>query len=131
VTNPLSDPCVFCEIIASSARRPFIPPILALWPDAIALTPLKPVCRGHILVIPRAHVADFAEDPMVSAVAMARAAELAKALRIDDANIITSRGPNASQSVYHLHLHIVPRRENDGLALPWYSGKSRKVAAHV
>ena len=40
-------------------------------------------------------------------------------------NLITSRGRAATQSVFHLHLHLVPRADNDGLALPWHSGKKK------
>lgn len=113
-----ADPCVFCEIIAG--RTPAR--MAAGWPDAIAIHPLNPVTGGHLLVIPNAHVADFRTDPVVSALAMARAAELAS--RMGDANLITSAGVAATQTIHHLHLHVVPRRVGDGLALPW-TGQQR------
>jgi histidine triad (HIT) family protein len=61
-------------------------------------------------------------DPAVSAAAMRAASELAVA----PCNLITSAGREATQSVFHLHLHVVPRRENDRLALPWHSGRHSK-----
>ena len=115
--------CVFCEIVAG--RTPAT--VVQEWDDALAIVPIGPVVDGHTLVIPKQHVADFGEDPEVSAATMRRAAELAAGPW--PANIITSRGREATQSVWHLHLHIVPRAANDGLALPWYSGRSRKSAA--
>lgn len=115
--------CVFCEIVAGQAPAT----IVREWDDALAIVPLGPVVDGHTLVIPKQHVADFGEDPEVSATTMRRAAELAAG---DQAmNVITSRGREATQSVWHLHLHLVPRAENDGLALPWYSGRRKKRAA--
>jgi histidine triad (HIT) family protein len=62
------------------------------------------------------HVADVGHDPYVSAATMKRAAQLAAT---QWCNVITSRGRVATQSVFHLHLHLVPRAEGDGLALPW------------
>jgi histidine triad (HIT) family protein len=112
-----NDPCVFCEIIAGRAPAQ----IVEEWDDALALVPLKPVVQGHTLVIPRQHVTDFVDDPIVSAHTMYRAAELAAGL--GSYNLITSKGRPATQSVFHLHLHLVPRAANDGLALPWYSGR--------
>ncbi|WP_456228936.1 HIT family protein [Streptomyces sp. YJ-C3] len=79
--------------------------------------PLAAVTPGHVLVIPRAHVADVGVDPAVSARTMRRAAELAADL--GECNIITSRGESATQTVFHLHLHVLPRYPEDGLALPW------------
>jgi histidine triad (HIT) family protein len=118
-------PCIFCEIVAERSPAEYV----ARWRDAIAIVPLGPVVAGHVIVIPRVHVDDFATEPLVTAVAMARAAELARDLGGTPANLITSAGKAATQSVFHLHVHLVPRAENDGLALPWYSGKSRKTIA--
>lgn len=81
--------------------------------------PLNPVVPGHMLVVPVRHVADFAADPLVSAATMRRAAEYVTESGLGPCNLITSRGHEATQSVYHLHLHIVPRGPRDGLLLPW------------
>jgi histidine triad (HIT) family protein len=111
---------VFCAIANGRAPARFV----YTWPDALAFVPLNPVTEGHTLVIPRKHVTDFAADPEVSAATMRRAAEAASGIRPDGPmNLITSWGAAATQSVPHLHLHLVPRAENDGLALPWYSGR--------
>lgn len=104
--------CVFCDIVAGRAPAE----IFHEWEDAIAFVPLNPVTEGHLLVIPKVHVADVGHDPYVSATTMQRAAQLAAT---QWCNVITSRGRVATQTVFHLHFHIVPRREDDGLALPW------------
>lgn len=102
--------CVFCaKISAGDVER--------RWPAVVCFEPLNPVTPGHMLVVPVTHVADVGTDPRWSAVTMAAAAELAG--QLGDCNIITSRGPAATQTVLHLHLHVVPRRPGDGLALPW------------
>jgi histidine triad (HIT) family protein len=116
------EPCVFCDIVAGRAPAD----IFHEWDDALAIVPLNPVTPGHLLVIPKIHVADVGHDPEISAATMRRAAELAAS---QWCNVITSRGRVATQSVFHLHLHIVPRAENDGLALPWYSGRRSKRPA--
>lgn len=117
----MADPCVFCAIIAGTEPAT----IVRQWPDAIAIVPLDPVTDGHLLVIPREHVPDFTTAHYVSAITTHRAAELAEEIG-GSMNLITSKGREATQSVAHLHLHLVPRRENDGLALPWYSGRTRR-----
>jgi histidine triad (HIT) family protein len=107
-------PCVFCSIIAGTAPAT----VVARWDDAIAILPLSPVVEGgHILIIPRTHVPDMGTDPAVSAATMARAAELAAGLPA--ANVITSKGAAATQTVAHLHLHVVTRQFEDRLCLPW------------
>jgi histidine triad (HIT) family protein len=112
------EPCVFCEIVAERAPAVFV----RRWTDAVAIVPLEPVVDGHVLVLPRVHVPDATDHPETTALVMRRAASLA----VPPCNLITSAGREATQSVFHLHVHIVPRRENDGLALPWYSGRSRR-----
>jgi histidine triad (HIT) family protein len=111
LTPPLYD-CPFCEIVAGRAPAQ----VFHEWDDALAIVPLNPVVEGHLLVIPKVHVADVGHDPEVSAATMRRAAQLAAA---QWCNVITSRGRVATQSVFHLHLHLVPRSEGDSLSLPW------------
>ncbi|MBB0243872.1 HIT domain-containing protein [Streptomyces alkaliphilus] len=106
--------CPFCAIVAGRAPAT----VMRTWSDAIAIVPLNPVTPGHWLVIPRTHVPDAATDPGVSAAVMRRAAEVI-AHTGDDCNLITSIGAPATQTVFHLHLHIVPRATGDGLPLPW------------
>lgn len=112
------DGCPFCAIIAGDAPAT----VVRRWPDAIAIVPLNPIVTGHLLVIPTKHVRDVAENRSVTASTAARVAELVWG----SCNVITSRGQAATQSVFHLHWHIVPRSENDGVALPWYSGRSKR-----
>lgn len=105
--------CPFCAIVAGDAPAT----VVRRWNDAIAIVPRGGVNSGHLLVIPTAHVQDVGTDPDVSAATMARAAEIAAEL--DAANIITSKGAAATQTVRHLHLHVLPRAAGDGLPLPW------------
>lgn len=107
--------CVFCRIVSGQGPAT----ILREWPDAVAIVPLNPVSSGHVLIIPRWHVEDVAYDPAVSGVTMRRAADFINEKNVGDCNVITSRGASATQTVFHLHVHIVPRREGDGLRLPW------------
>lgn len=103
--------CVFCAIIAGTSPAQ----VVRRWDDAIAFIPLGPVTLGHMLVVPHAHVDDYTEDPEVTALTFRHAAELL----VGDANLITSAGAAATQTIRHLHVHVVPRKANDGLLLPW------------
>ncbi|MCX4490003.1 HIT domain-containing protein [Streptomyces anulatus] len=112
--------CVFCRIIHDGAPVT----IVHEWADALAILPRaddhgrRGCTDGHILVLPRGHVADFTTDPVVSATVQMRAAELAARIG-GQWNYLTSCGPDATQTVFHLHGHLVPRTAGDGLALPW------------
>lgn len=108
--------CPFCNIIHGNAPAT----VVHRWHDALAIVPLNPVIDGHVLVIPHEHVTDYTAIPRISAKTMWRAAEIAS----HPSNLITSAGREATQTVRHLHIHIVPRRKNDGLILPW-TGQAR------
>jgi histidine triad (HIT) family protein len=107
--------CPFCE---AGKRRA---PLYFYESDvdrAFTLEPLNPVTEGHLLVIPFQHVADATTNPTVTAETMRVAAKVA-ATRGAPCNLITSVGHAATQTVMHLHIHVVPRHEGDGLRLPW------------
>lgn len=125
IVKPASQ-CPFCEIAEGVRQPPKWVVEREHWPETMAFTPIGPVTEGHTLVVPKVHVADFSSVPEITAMTVRRAAEL---VHWSDRpmNLITSRGREATQSVFHLHLHLVPREHNDGLALPWYSGKSRRI----
>jgi histidine triad (HIT) family protein len=113
--------CPFCARIAARQyeREWVLPPSHG---HVVAFAPLNPVTPGHMLVVPQAHVPDAAHSPDVTASVMFAAAILAG--EVGSCNIITSVGESATQSVFHLHVHVVPRRFGDGLALPW-TGQQR------
>lgn len=104
--------CPFCKRIAAGDydRR---------GPMAVTFEPLNPVTPGHRLVVPVTHVADALVNPHVTGAAMRYAAEIATAYGAGACNFITSAGEAATQTISHLHIHIVPRRPGDGLHLPW------------
>lgn len=107
--------CPFCQIIHNGAPAT----IVRQWGDALAIEPRSGGCTtDHLLIIPRGHVADFTTDPVVSATVQLRAAELAQELG-GQWNYLTSCGPAATQTVLHLHGHLIPRTADDGLTLPW------------
>ncbi|MBT1183922.1 HIT family protein [Streptomyces sp. CJ_13] len=116
--------CVFCAIAAGEAPAA----IVREWPDALAIRPRSGgVNDGHVFVLSRVHVQDAGTDPEVTVAVMRRAAELMAELPA--ANLITSKGTEATQSVLHLHVHVVPREADDGLPLPWTPQHAARAAA--
>jgi histidine triad (HIT) family protein len=85
---------------------------------------ISPATRGHALVIPRVHSRDIfeasAEDLQATALAAQRLARRAKErLGADGVNLLNSAGRAAWQTVFHLHIHMIPRYRDDPLRLPW------------
>lgn len=105
---PPAGDCPFCARIANGEYDDE-------YDGIVHFEPLNPVVPGHLLVVPKAHVINALENPHIAGSAMAYAANLANG----SCNIITSVDSVATQTVFHLHIHIVPRHEGDGLALPW------------
>ncbi|MEU7153837.1 HIT domain-containing protein [Streptomyces sp. NPDC045456] len=105
--------CVFCSIAAGTAPATFV----REWEDVIAIRPHGGVNDGHVLVIPRVHVADAGVDRTVTERTVGYASLLFGEL--DAGNMITSKGRAATQTQFHLHVHVIPRVMGDGLPLPW------------
>jgi histidine triad (HIT) family protein len=115
-----SDDCLFCKIVAGQL------PATIVDEDerTLAFMDINPATRGHALVIPRAHTTDLHTiDPVdleACAVAAQRlAARIREQLGADGINVINSCGSAAWQTVFHFHLHVVPRYVGDPLELPW------------
>jgi histidine triad (HIT) family protein len=128
----VSDPnCVFCKILAGEVPGQ----IIAEDERTIAFMDTSPATRGHTLVIPRRHARDLLEiapdDLAATMLAAQRVARLAKdRLGADGVNLLNSCGAPAWQTVFHFHVHVIPRYDDDPLRLPWIpsSGDPDEIA---
>lgn len=107
--------CVFCQIVSGDSPATG----LVRFPGqrVTVFEPLNPVTPGHLLVIPDEHVPDI--TVVTTNDAAARCIRVASRLANPPCNIITSAGEQATQSIFHLHFHVIPRFDGDGLLLPW------------
>src|SRR6476619_6737748 len=118
IMNEIVD-CIFCEIVTGRSPAKFV----YSSPMSVGIIPLGPVVPGHVIFMPTKHTTDFSDNPDITANTFKEACDWWKSFNDGPANLITSKGAVATQTVLHLHIHIVPRTEGDGLALPWHSGK--------
>jgi histidine triad (HIT) family protein len=114
------DDCVFCQILAGEIPAH----VLAESERAFAFMDINPATRGHMLVIPRRHVADIGaidDEDLAACSALARRLAIAARERLgaDGVNLLHSAGAAAWQTVFHFHLHVIPRYLGDPLQLPW------------
>jgi histidine triad (HIT) family protein len=116
-----TDPnCIFCKIVSGE-----LPATIVDEDDrTLAFMDINPATRGHTLVIPRAHAADLhaigTEDLQACALAAQRlAGRVRERLDADGVNVLNAAGSAAWQTVFHFHLHVIPRYANDPLRLPW------------
>jgi histidine triad (HIT) family protein len=112
--------CIFCKIVAGEL------PARIVGEDerTVSFMDINPATRGHALVVPRTHATDLLsigeEDLQATAVAARRLAlRMRERLSADGVNVINSCGAAAWQTVFHFHLHVIPRYEGDPLRLPW------------
>ncbi len=124
--------CLFCGIVAGDVPAQ----VVDSDEHTVAFMDINPATSGHALVVPRTHSADLFEisdeDLEQTMVAARRLARLMKAaLRPDGFNVLNSCGAAAWQTVFHFHLHVVPRYEDDPLELPWVpqAGDPDEIAA--
>ena len=119
-----ADPdCIFCKIVAGEL------PSTRVDEDerTVSFMDIAPATRGHALVIPREHHRDLLEvSPEDLAATMAAARRLAERaverLGADGVNLLNSCGRAAWQTVFHFHVHVIPRYDDDPLRLPWTPG---------
>lgn len=128
----MADDCLFCGIVAGSI------PSQKIDSDdrTVSFMDINPATPGHALVVPRAHSADLleieAEDLSATTLAAQRlAGRMKEVLGADGVNLLVSCGAAAWQTVFHFHIHVVPRYEDDPLQLPWIpeGGDPDEIAA--
>lgn len=133
----MKDNCVFCKIIDGQI------PSTTVYEDADfkAILDISPANKGHIIVLAKEHVENIFElkeelaakvFPVVSKLATA----VKKALNCDGINILQNNGTAAGQTVFHLHVHIIPRYEGDNEILTWNTksygdGEALKLAEEI
>lgn len=110
--------CVFCAVVAGDE------PAVRVFEDDeyLAFLDIRPFTRGHTLVIPKQHSVDLTDTPAATLAGMVtigqRIAQAARAsgLHANGNNLVINDGRAAFQSVFHIHLHVVPRRDGDRLS---------------
>ncbi|ABK70204.1 HIT family protein [Mycolicibacterium smegmatis] len=110
--------CVFCAIVSGDA------PAIRIYEDEnfLGILDIRPFTRGHTLVIPKTHTVDLTDTPPETVAGMAAVGQrIARAAResglhADGNNIAINDGKAAFQTVFHIHLHVVPRRNGDKLS---------------
>jgi histidine triad (HIT) family protein len=117
------DPCIFCGIVAGDVPGQ----IVDSDQHTVAFMDINPATRGHSLVVPRQHSFDLMdvsdedlERTMLAARRLAR--RIDEVLEPDGINLLNSCRPAAWQTVFHYHIHVIPRYEDDPLKLPWVPG---------
>jgi len=127
-----AEDCLFCGIVAGGVPAQ----VVDSDEHTVAFMDISPATRGHALVVPRQHAADLMdvsdadlERTMLAARRLARRIE--EILEPDGFNILNSCRPAAWQTVFHFHVHVVPRYEDDPLKLPWIpgAGDEEEIAA--
>ncbi len=120
----MADPdCIFCKIVAGELHATIVDED----ERTVAFMDIAPATRGHALVVPRAHARDLlsVSDEDLTAVALAArrlAARAGERLGAQGVNLLNSCGAAAWQTVFHFHVHVIPRYSDDPLRLPWVPG---------
>jgi histidine triad (HIT) family protein len=127
-----AEDCIFCKIIAGELPGR----IVDQDERTVSFMDINPATRGHALVVPRAHSRDLLEideaDLTATILAAQRLARRAvDRLGADGINLLNSCGRAAWQTVFHFHVHVIPRYVDDPLQLPWrpHAGDPDEIAA--
>lgn len=119
------DDCIFCKIVAGEI------PSSTIYEDQEfkVILDLEPAAKGHALILPKQHFSNLYElDDKTASKALVLARNLAKkmtkALNCDGFNLLQNNGECAGQTVFHFHMHLIPRYEDDKVELTWEKGEN-------
>ena len=120
----MKDDCIFCKL----ANGVFETNKIYEDDEFTVILDAGPANRGHSLIIPKEHYAnvyELPEDIAGRAFILAKkiAGHMTDVLKCDGFNIVQNNGEAAGQTVFHFHMHIIPRYENDSVGLSWKPGK--------
>lgn len=114
--------CIFCKLASGEF------PSATVYEDDLfrAILDISPSSKGHTLLLPKKHAANLFElkEPEISkalSVTKKLATAIQETLQCDGINILQNNGTAAGQSVFHFHMHLIPRYEEDGVTIPWKS----------
>jgi histidine triad (HIT) family protein len=115
----MAEDCIFCKIVAGELPSE----IVREDEHTVAFMDINPWTRGHALVIPRNHspnLYEVGEDDLrhTSSAAKQLALRMRERLRCDGVNLLNASEPAAWQTVFHFHMHVIPRYDDDPLQLP-------------
>ena len=117
------DNCIFCKIAAGEI------PSATLYEDDDfrVILDLGPAAKGHSLILPKKHAANITEMPdelLGKAMVLARkvTVSMLSSLDCDGVNVVQNNGEAAGQTVFHFHMHVIPRYEGDGAGVSWTPG---------
>lgn len=117
------DTCIFCKIANGEI------PSKTLFEDEKfrVILDLAPAAKGHALILPKEHFANIYELPEETAadvmkLAKRMAARMTEKLSCDGFNLLQNNGEIAGQTVFHYHMHLIPRYEGDGQKIGWKPG---------
>ena len=125
------DNCIFCKLANGDI------PTATVYEDEDfrVILDANPAAKGHALILPKEHYANLYElDDELAGKSMILAkkmiTKLTKALDCDGYNIVQNNGEIAGQTVFHFHMHIIPRYKGDSVSLKWQEGKLDEKLAH-
>ena len=115
--------CIFCKI----ANGEITSATLYEDEDFRVILDLGPASKGHALILPKAHAAniyEISDDMAAKAMILAKkmATKMTEALKCDGFNIVQNNGEPAGQTVFHFHMHLIPRYEGDQVGITWKPG---------
>ena len=120
----MSENCIFCKIANGEI------PSATLYEDEDfrVILDLGPASKGHALILPKEHAANIFELPddlAAKAIVLAKkiATTLKEGLHADGVNIVQNNGEAAGQTVFHFHMHIIPRYKGDTVNVTWKPGE--------